>query len=212
MNHEDCMGDEVVQKDRSYSFSVCYANTIIVTFLFLISNAEENTMKFGLSWHVYFMMEFMDPSRGAPAVKLLGLGEYSAVFVTTLIGALVAILSSLFPMPLLGIRNLAKDAEALTNETDDVLSHSIEYFCRQYPTARLFEIEEKIDILQRTVGQAQGSLDSSWWETLDVCHFASVRQLFTEFHLKVLDLSQIMYSIKKAMADEDFEGGHNSFC
>ena len=52
---------------QPYNEAIVMADVILVLFLFLFSRADENTIKFGMSWHVFFMMDFMNPT------KMLGL-------------------------------------------------------------------------------------------------------------------------------------------
>ena len=48
---------------QPYNEAIAMADVILVLFLFLFSRADENTIKFGMSWHVFFMMDFMNPSK-----------------------------------------------------------------------------------------------------------------------------------------------------
>merc|ERR1719428_2062585 len=59
-----CHLGETVYDDPGYKEWVCWVDVVFVLFLFLISNAAGNTIKFGMSWHLYFMMNFMNPQKG----------------------------------------------------------------------------------------------------------------------------------------------------
>ena len=48
---------------QPYNEVVVWIDVMLVLFLFLFSRADENTIKFGMSWHVFFMMDFMNPTK-----------------------------------------------------------------------------------------------------------------------------------------------------
>ena len=56
----------------AYNPVVCWIDVLGVLFLFLVSRANENTIKFGMSWHVCFMMDFMNPTKILGAIRPIG--------------------------------------------------------------------------------------------------------------------------------------------
>ncbi|CAE7616130.1 unnamed protein product [Symbiodinium sp. CCMP2456] len=61
---EECIEGDLVYKSPGYAQWIGWLDTLGVLFLFMMSNSQINTIKFGMSWHFYFMMEFIDPKNG----------------------------------------------------------------------------------------------------------------------------------------------------
>eukprot|EP00928_Gymnodinium_smaydae_P055323 TRINITY_DN388_c1_g1_i1.p1 TRINITY_DN388_c1_g1~~TRINITY_DN388_c1_g1_i1.p1 ORF type:complete len:1026 (+),score=254.70 TRINITY_DN388_c1_g1_i1:47-3079(+) len=193
-------------------------DAIGVIALFLFSGAAENTMKFGMSWHIYFMMNIMNPSKGPPSFYHESMiphfewdSEYMAVLLTSLFGVTIAIVATLVPKPLTNISKVKDDALAVTNAVNDILSDSVDYFCGSERSAKRFQIKEKIKALDGTVTTIEGNLAASWWETFDVGRFRDKRVLMQKFDHHATDVNDVMYTLKSTVLDETFDGRHQDF-
>lgn len=139
----ECTEGELVYNDKNYErFGevISFVNVAVVAMLFLISMSAKNTIMFGLSWHVYFMMNFMNPSLGVPHGQEgteWFLTEYFVVEATTVLGAIVAIIATLVPCArLFNVRRLAEDLTAVTLCITDIWDDSIVYLFGQHRLQR----------------------------------------------------------------------------
>jgi len=206
-------------KGPEYIEWIAWLDLVVVVFLFLISLAETNTIKFGMSWHVYFMMGFMNPatgpSRGHLRTWIPGVewdSEASAVFYTTLAGSTLAVLSTYLPYPMLNITRIDEDSASACSALASIWTEAIEYFCGDARTAKCFQLEAKIMALSSTISRIQGNLAASWWETFDMGKFGRKRELYTALREELASLDHVMYAMKGSLLEEDFLGEHNTFC
>eukprot|EP00928_Gymnodinium_smaydae_P055322 TRINITY_DN388_c0_g1_i3.p1 TRINITY_DN388_c0_g1~~TRINITY_DN388_c0_g1_i3.p1 ORF type:complete len:1048 (-),score=249.19 TRINITY_DN388_c0_g1_i3:46-2994(-) len=206
------------QQKRTWGTVFLWVDAIGVLALFLFSGAAENTMKFGMSWHIYFMMNLMNPKRVTthyvdetfiPHFEVDS--EYMAVILTSLIGVTLAILATLVPRPLTNISKVDDDSLAVTNAVNDILSDALEYFCGSERSAKRFQIREKIKALNGTVTTIKGNLVASWWETFDIGGFKDRRALLGRMDDHATDINDVMYALKSAILDEDFGGRHKEY-
>lgn len=212
-----CFLGQSVHDDPNYESWICWLDVVVVLFLFLFSNADVNTIKFGMSWHIYFMMNFMNPQKGPLLGKIPSFipevfmdGEKTVVMLTTVAGGLIAVLSTLVPKPLLNITHLQKDSKKIVRSLESIWTQSIEYFCGESKTAKRYLLDEKIQELSVTISKVKGNLDSSWWETFH-SQKAQVRSLFKVFDTSVVEIDDVMYALQNCVQHEDFGGAHPFF-
>merc|ERR1719446_1254291 len=106
---------------------IAYADFVIVTFLFLLCKAEQNTIKFGLSWHAMYMMYFVNPDVGNARglFPIFGLplqwdSYRTVVMLTSIAGALLAVLATLFPFKLLNMSMIQDDGMTIVTAIDSI--------------------------------------------------------------------------------------------
>eukprot|EP00927_Polykrikos_kofoidii_P085156 TRINITY_DN9180_c0_g2_i1.p1 TRINITY_DN9180_c0_g2~~TRINITY_DN9180_c0_g2_i1.p1 ORF type:complete len:1066 (-),score=177.26 TRINITY_DN9180_c0_g2_i1:131-3028(-) len=198
---------------------VAWVDLIVVIFLFLISNAEENSMKFGLSWHLFFMMNYMNPNVG-PTYGTLQTGikylmwdsQMCIVMMTSVVGATIAIFATLVPCPLLNTTRIDDDAVAVQKAMDGIWTEALAYFCGTRYQSRHHQIEAKISSLSSIISTIKTTLDRTWWETFDIACFGSRRRLYLAFSDLLSTLDDVMYAVKASIHAETFQGNHNEFC
>lgn len=207
--------------DKNYCEPVAWLYFIGGTFLFLINTGPENAIKFGLSYHVTFAMKFMNPDvdpQTRHGYLSTGYGdahydsETSVVMMTSIMGAFLAIIGTLIPVPLLNITRIDDDAIALQVEMKKIWSESIAYFCGSKQTSKHYSIESRIDGLGPMVARIKGNLSITWWETFDIGHFGCARMLFVAYANLVEHMDDVCFSLKTAIHSEDFKGNHTAFC
>lgn len=215
----DCKEGGLVYDDRNYErFGelVSFANVAVVTMLFLISLSAKNTIMFGLSWHLCFMMNFMNPSLGVPRgqeehVKWF-LTEYFVVEATTVLGAVLAIVATLVPCArLFNVQHLAEDLTTVTLCITDIWDDSVSYLFGCHQSAKRFQIETAIDSLSRTSSVAKDHISGAWWETFGIGRGARQRRLLKAFETYPTSIKDILYVVKSCVLSESFNGEHNSF-
>jgi len=216
-----CAGVDMVYKSAGYHSAYGWIDVFGVLLLFLLSNAAENTIKFGMSWHIYFMMGFMNPTHNLSASdpgysggRYVGVpdSEASIVIFTGLFGGLLAIIATLIPFPLLNISKTDDDALAAVKALQTIWTESIEYFCGEAKTPKRWQIEAKIVLMTETVTRIQGNLADSWWETFNLCSSKRRRSIYQALDKTISELRDVMYCVKHAIAQEKFKGSHNDFC
>jgi len=219
-------GEPLYLEDEHYMDWVVWDNTLFVILMFLLSKSNENTIKFGLSWHVYYMMNFMNPAKGATprwshttesyvprgTVTFRSDDEEMVVMVTTIAGALIAILATFVPRPLANISRVHDDAAAITTSISQIWLEAIHYFCSGKQLKERFQIRQKIDKLETTVSSVQSNLVASWWETCDMFGCGRVRALYAKFDTMACDTNDFMHALQASIMDETFNAQHNEFC
>jgi len=208
----------------NYMASVAWFDTIFVIFLFLISNSEENTKKFGMSWHIYFMMNFINPKGGVTYGHFRSHifpgfqwdSEITTVALTSIIGATLAILATLTPFPLTNISKVDNDAKGAVQSFRMIWKDAIEYFCGSAALPKKYEIAQMISITNDRISAIQGNLRNSWWETFNIGATRRKRQLYGKLDSTMAELNDVMYAVKGGILRENFDkessDKHAKFC
>lgn len=199
---------------------VAWADTLIFIFLVLISGSQENTMKFAMSWHVFFMMTFLDPNHAngqgefPTGIPRLDWDQYTVVvFVTAVAGVILAVVTTVIPPPgLLNYIRVVDDAEVALQAVSKIWTEAIDYFCGHGRSARRFVVAEAITSMNSTVSNVQGNLSNSWWETLDLLGFGKKRLLFNTFDTTLQKTGSVMVAVQDSVLTEDFGSSHTMFC
>jgi len=141
-------------------------------FLCLASNSNENTMKFGMSWHIFYMMAFMSPTGYIPS---------HAVTVTTFFGAFLAILVTLVPKytgndfswGLLTAYKIGDHPKLIANAMKQISSDAVKFMLADKPTdveeryrfkVDRVAIENKVNELPGIAAAMLNDHEVSWWE------------------------------------------------
>lgn len=223
---EDCVGGSVVYNDATYGRYgnfVCILDYLLVVFFFLISKANRNTMIWGLSWHAFYMMAFMDPSTGNALIvqyikrygHFWGAWLSSSNFIvvaTSLLGCAFCVVATFVPgMNLCNLFHLFSEAESLTNDITTVWGELLEYLSGTEQSAKRFQVERQIDDLRDAAADVRSHLDGAWWETLNLGTRGKRRMRLEPFSACVLEVQRILQSVKLAMLLETFSGSHTKF-
>lgn len=148
-------------------------DVIAFYFLILSSNAQENTMKFSMSWHSVYMMAFMSPAGFQPS---------HAVNITSVIGVSLAIIITLVPArrPHGGIilkHMVANELEAhplnIAKKMGQISTASLNFVLRDKPQTLderyhykvdKVAITQRIDELSKVSAKMSDDFATSWWE------------------------------------------------
>lgn len=180
---------------------------MVLPFLILISNSNENTKKFAMSWHFTFMFVFMSKA---------GWEQSFAVTVTTIMGVVLAVLATLFPWPYLNYPDIIDDPEeiaaAITDATNTAIKRIVEApKLHLYEASTLrYEVETDINKLDVTLARVKDSWDASWWETFDAFGTDMVRQRCADFMTHFVTetaggFDDIMYMMKNVIMSDNIE-------
>jgi len=141
---------EMIYLDPDYSPALVWLDAMLVLILYLISKAPTNMLCFGMSWHISFMMNFMSPtassSKGQLASPIPGINwdsEASIVMCTSIAGAVLAIVSTIFPRALLNTRKLHEKSWTSYAGMNIVWNDAIDYYCGKQKTAKRFQMLPK---------------------------------------------------------------------
>jgi len=220
-----CLDESADCVKQRYSQTICFIDVFLVLFLFLVSKAEENTIKFGMSWHVVFMMDFMDPTNTARQglfkdflSSLTFDNEVASVFYTTIIGLFVSVLATIIPRaclgrpPLLNRLWMLNNSVAAAKSVGDLWEDSIEYFCGEHRSAKRYQLEKKIKMVNVNISEVKSQVANAWWETFGMGQGERVRlavQAVVNGHEGVL---RTMHALASSILEEDFQGNHMIFC
>ncbi|CAE8733940.1 unnamed protein product [Polarella glacialis] len=214
-----CVQGEIVRDDPAYSDLFCWLDTFGVLFLFLLSGSQINTIKFGMSWHLFFMMNLMNPAVGAAPGKIPSYipGLYLdnlcvEIFITSVVGGLLAVLATFVPFPLLNARSAFNELDSQTASMGQIWRESVVYFCGTQRSAKRFQIETRIDTLVTTSSHVRASLEDAWWESAILGQREDTRQLLLTMRENLRDMLDMLYAVKTCILQEDFQGQHQDFC
>mmetsp|Transcript_51643 Transcript_51643/g.148953 ORF Transcript_51643/g.148953 Transcript_51643/m.148953 type:complete len:943 (-) Transcript_51643:107-2935(-) len=203
--------------DSNYNPVVAWLDLVFVLFLFLASRADVNTMMMGMCSTVCLMLHFMDPNTGPTigtyesAIPFLCWdGETSIALLTNIMGCVIAIMATIFPKPLLNITHMHDDAIEVINGVEHILRDCIEYYDSNARDPRRFQIFGKIAALKGTITRVGTHLEASFWETFNLGRSAKTRELYASFNLAMANTEDVMYSIKSALLQLDFNEMHNN--
>jgi len=205
-----------------YNYWVCIADLLIFSLLIIGSKLAKNTKMFALSWHVCFMVGFMRTDTefnfGSMPISWLP-GIYwdstpTIVMMTSVVGCAIAILATIVPWSpstLLNIKRVRTDVDTVVKGIEVIWTESIAYFCGAHKTPKRFHIQGRLLALSTTLGQVEGNLANSFWETFDLFHFGDVRAMYKTFLNTVAQLEHESYCMWTSIMDETFDAEHGKF-
>eukprot|EP00913_Durusdinium_trenchii_P021769 g20452.t1 len=195
-----------------------WLDTLAVLFLFMLSNSQINTIKFGMSWHFFFMMEFINPETGrepCPSYDkvffgLICLSEYwFVVFVTTILGCIFAVIVTFVPCPLFNQRKAYSEMATVAKTVSAIWIESVEYICGAERTAQRFRIEAKIDAIREMEMTIESNLKAgAVLESTCVSRLNLSKAVVASF---LQDIFDVMPAVKWCVLNEDFGGQHQEF-
>eukprot|EP00928_Gymnodinium_smaydae_P072978 TRINITY_DN56254_c0_g1_i1.p1 TRINITY_DN56254_c0_g1~~TRINITY_DN56254_c0_g1_i1.p1 ORF type:complete len:882 (+),score=135.34 TRINITY_DN56254_c0_g1_i1:109-2754(+) len=200
-----------------YEPSLVHSCNILFIFLLLWLNIPKNTRMFSLSYHVYFVMDFMNPATTRPEVfntswamdrTFLMTSSLATTFVTVVIGCAIAVLTMMLPYPIKATttaRNSAVDCVARLTELVDGLA---QYFHGSEPSVKIAQLESKIVHLQSAVSDLMVNVDASWWETLDICRAGKIRELLSRHSEMLGVMVDNVFAMQICISKEDFQESH----
>ncbi|CAE7945772.1 unnamed protein product [Symbiodinium necroappetens] len=211
---------------QPYNEAIVMADVILVLFLFLFSRADENTIKFGMSWHVFFMMDFMNPTKKMPSGQMEELTGFNLwkndltadVFLTSVVGAVVSILATIIPRCFCCMKPLANRCWVSQNSLDcaekigSVWQESVEYMLGSKAHAKKFQLQRKIADVRSKLLETKKQVQVGWWETWQCGSPEQVRLKLHAFLSGAEDVQRTMYSLGNSITSEDFSGQHCEFC
>jgi len=208
---------------NAYSEGWCWANFLVVLFLFLICRADQNTIKFGMSWHVSFMLQFMHPgltggmSRGNYHLTWpfsWYLDSYrSVVLLTGLVGVSIAVLAAMFPLRLFNYYRVKGKSHVGVESVASIWRNSINYMCGAQRTGQRLKIASSINALDGKIQGIGADVPYMWWETMDYGKWGPMREAY-ESLTKVLGdgtMTDVMHSVRNCILEQDFDQDHHAF-
>eukprot|EP00929_Paragymnodinium_shiwhaense_P102034 TRINITY_DN6523_c0_g1_i1.p1 TRINITY_DN6523_c0_g1~~TRINITY_DN6523_c0_g1_i1.p1 ORF type:complete len:1042 (-),score=210.27 TRINITY_DN6523_c0_g1_i1:382-3507(-) len=214
-NQENC-GNYYL--DETYNQWLALGNFVGVAGLICLSKAAQNTMMFGLMWHSYYMMNFMNPRYGmsigyfpSPIPRFEFDSEYFCVVMTSLLGTLIGVLATVFPRPVSGISQIRTDTTLIVNAKHSILQDALDYMRGNETTALRFQIENKIRKLSGLRSKVDSNLAASWWETFNLGHYREMRYMSDKFDDVCGQCQEFMSVILGCCFTETFEEGHRQW-
>mmetsp|Transcript_159207 Transcript_159207/g.305444 ORF Transcript_159207/g.305444 Transcript_159207/m.305444 type:complete len:995 (-) Transcript_159207:219-3203(-) len=202
--------------NHAFFYVLAWTNFVVVTFVFLLSKAETNTIKFGLSTHVCLMMGFVSDAGPGVGVHSSGMGfnwdnESVCWFLTALLGALIAVLAMLLPRPLLNIKKVDDSTEAYCFRMCKNMHSALDYLCGEAVEPWGKQIAAKIQGGGDVLANVQNDVTAAWWECFDLGTPGKKRQLYKDFNDSVQTLQPLQFAVRRCVLEEDFEGAHRIF-
>eukprot|EP00928_Gymnodinium_smaydae_P009145 TRINITY_DN13386_c0_g1_i1.p1 TRINITY_DN13386_c0_g1~~TRINITY_DN13386_c0_g1_i1.p1 ORF type:complete len:916 (+),score=250.94 TRINITY_DN13386_c0_g1_i1:253-2748(+) len=183
-----------------------WADLIGFIFIILLTNAQENTMKFGMSWHLTYMGAFMSPNGFTPS---------HSVVVTSIIGVFLAILVTLVPKAHLTRKDLesapkdmVKQACVFIEGAAKVMDKSIDMGHYKLVAEKFF-VETKGNGIEGMVDRMKSCHATSWWESFDLGRWGDLRArvgaLIESFDDSIGGFDDVFFTLNKAVMSQDFE-------
>jgi len=201
-----CEKGEVLDEtpiDLNYSPAIVWLDTLLVLFLFLFSRSNANTIKFGMSWHIYFMMNFMNPAKGVAHgvfhafADLAWDDEENLVRYTSYAGVFFAILATFVPRPLLMVNVLQNVSSNVTDIICGIWQDTIDYVGGRKHMLHAVYIQKSIDVWGRRVGGLKAKISAAWWETFGAIGSCGRRfELVNAYSINAANFQDILYIIQ----------------
>lgn len=225
-----CTANEIAQalcKEGEWSYEspgyrswIGWLDTLGVLFLFMLSNSQINTIKFGMSWHFFFMMDFIDPNTGRTPCpdydkvffETICLSEYwFVVFITTILGCIFAVIVTFVPCPLLNERKASREMTTMAATLSAIWCESVDYICGSEASVQRYKIEAKIEALQDLEMTINSNLQAAWWESALLGRHDPTRQELLVIQQNMQDMFDVLPAVKWCVLNEDFQGQHQEF-
>eukprot|EP00928_Gymnodinium_smaydae_P082711 TRINITY_DN66004_c0_g1_i1.p1 TRINITY_DN66004_c0_g1~~TRINITY_DN66004_c0_g1_i1.p1 ORF type:complete len:670 (-),score=104.05 TRINITY_DN66004_c0_g1_i1:164-2173(-) len=132
--------------------------------------------------------------------------------VTTLFGIVVAVVATLFVPSMKNTNMLVENSERLTRAICTIWEESLTYYCGIRRSAKRFQVQRQIELLDDIISVVKSHFLGSWWETFNQGWRGRMRILLKEYITQVSDINMLLYAVKHCISTEDFEGGHGQFC
>lgn len=187
------------------------SNVLLIVLTYSL-NFSKNVRMFIISYHVFFAMSLMNPDVD-PGLNMTWAIKWDAATATTLGTALLglagAVVTILFPTPLLAKAQARAAAHRSVFQMNNMMKELFEYYKRKEPSVTIQIIGVDALELQNTVDGMAGDIESSWWEHFDFGNAGKRRALFHK-HVAMLEtLSANVSAMQIAIAKEDFGDTHN---
>jgi len=157
---------------------VVWIDLVGFMFIVLASKANENAMKFSLSWHMTYMMTFMSFSGYTPS---------HAVTITSWFGCGLAIMATVFPCSQCVTAEISKDPLRVVKLVRDLTEDSMDFLLRSpylsshSNAACRFRFESEVNSFEGLVDCMQSNLVNSWWETFNLGDYYNLRRRAMNF-------------------------------
>mmetsp|Transcript_21892 Transcript_21892/g.49932 ORF Transcript_21892/g.49932 Transcript_21892/m.49932 type:complete len:897 (-) Transcript_21892:157-2847(-) len=196
---------------HSYYAPVVHTVNVLVIFLGLFVNIPKNTRMFLLSYHCYFMMDFMDPASTSYRNKTFAIdldSTTTTTIVTATAGVLVAILVMLFPYPKTAWKENASGAKETTADLLALVDEMWQYFAGSEASVKVVQLEAIVLSLRGSGESMQAAVDAAWWEGFDLFGWGRRRMLY-QSHLKMLErMATLVFAMLVCVSKEDFGESH----
>lgn len=198
-------------RGEHYNAPLTHAVNFLAIFLGYFLNIQKNTRMFYVCYHVYFLIEFVNPNSVMVwnSSWAINFDSYQATTLfTAIIGLVVAPCVFLIPSRITAKDSCQKAAlhttAMLTKLVDDLQS----YYERATPSVVIFQCEASSAALRTNVGNMSADLGGAWWECFDMGTGGQTRELLTR-HLSMMDRMQDnIYALFMCISKEDFGASH----
>jgi len=194
-----------------YCAPLVHAVNVLVIFLGLWLNMAKNVRMFLLSWHAYFLMEFMNPNTTTiynTTWAIIPDSYTTTTLVTSTIGVLCAIGVMLFPYPVRSTNFCRQAALESVGRLTSLMDSLVEYYNRHEASVKIAQLEEQARDLRDMIATMQADVDGAWWETLDLGRSGCRRMLLTQHVSMMKEMSDIVFALEVCLAREDFAPTH----
>merc|ERR1719409_2047433 len=135
------------------------------TILMLSLNVGGGTRVFALSWHVYFMMEFLSPyaSGWSTGFEINRSGPAVSALVQSGIGCGLAVLATMVPYPIFALDKARMTAIKLTNELSVSYEKCVDCYCADSRKPIIEDgLRHSLNVLRNTVQDMGGHVGNAW--------------------------------------------------
>jgi hypothetical protein len=195
-----------------YHPKMVHAVNIAVIYLGLFLNISLNIRLFLVCWHVYFIIEVMNPESKTIYNTGWGIDKEAyttTVMVTSTIGMAVAVIVMIVPTCLRAVDACRAQGVSVVNTLTDLVDGLVTYFERSEPSVRIVQLQEVAVSLRREIDSMQGNIDASWWETFDIGSAGKSRALLTRHKAQMMRISDTVFSLQVCISKEDFGETHD---
>jgi hypothetical protein len=189
-------------------------STFIFTVVLLVLKFDVGLRVFALSWHVYFMMTYLDPHNLAFSTlwEIRLRGPAVSALVSSSIGSGLAVLATLFPYPMFALDKARSASDSICNTLADTWAGFIDVYAAEerspYHEDRL---KHAVRMLYSDVTALDAHVANAWWECFGMGKPQKVRMCLKQLRLTLLEMYNRLMTLLHCCTDEDFSSAHVDF-
>lgn len=196
-----------------YNPFVGHLINLVFIFLCLALNLNKNVRVFILSYHMYWVIDWMNPATlnayntSWSIFDNLSLDPLVTI-VTACVGMVVALLAMFLPTPIKASSAAKSGAMSATMMVTELVGELSAYFSRSEPSVKIISLETKAVELREFVDSMQANVDAYWWENFDCCKDGLIRDLLGKHIVMMRSMCDNIFAMQVCIAKEDFGETH----
>eukprot|EP00929_Paragymnodinium_shiwhaense_P017923 TRINITY_DN1277_c0_g1_i3.p1 TRINITY_DN1277_c0_g1~~TRINITY_DN1277_c0_g1_i3.p1 ORF type:complete len:961 (-),score=159.69 TRINITY_DN1277_c0_g1_i3:203-3085(-) len=186
-------------------------DTVAFILVMLVVNVSSLTRVFALSWHVYFMMEFLRPGATgwSQGFVIDRKGPAVAALMQSGIGCGLAVVATLLPYPIFALDQARVTAVKLTNELATGYDKCVECYCADSRKPIIEDgLRHSLSLMRATIQDLNSYVASAWWECLGRGRPQRIRLVLNKLDHTIREIHNRLSCTMYAIGEEEYSERH----